>query len=240
MAEGERVAALQITATASSQAFGPNGDLFAARSYDKVETTLVFEYGAKDWLTLLIAPQFLSISLGGPDASSYNGPGYVDAGARMRLAKGETYVLSAQIVARAPGAAGSDSPAAIGYTDWEVDLRLLGGLSFQMFGKDAFLNVEAAQRQRSGAPPNEFRLDATLGVRVMPRWQMLVQSFNVISEGAGDPPVFGVSYEYYKAQLGFLYEWSAALTLQGALVTTYYARNAPQENGLTFAAFYRF
>lgn len=243
-AAGEAFAMGQVAAYYSDHAFGPSSELYASRSYDKVEATLTFEYGAADWLTLIAAPQFLSIRLGEPYPSSYDGPGYVDAGARARLFQGEGqgmgYVVSAQAVARAPGASGSQSAAAVGYTDWEADFRLLLGLSFELFGKPAFFNGEVAQRQRFGDPPDEFRLDLTLGARVAPRWQVLVQSFNVISEGAGEGPYFGVSYEYYKAQLGFAYDWDEKLTFLMSAVSTYYARNAPQENGGTLAAFYKF
>ncbi len=45
--------------------------------------------------------------------------------------------------------------AAIGYGDAEIDLRLLAGLTFTLFGLPAFLDLEAAQRLREGAPPTK-------------------------------------------------------------------------------------
>jgi hypothetical protein len=237
---GEGQIILQTTAASANQEFGPSSDLLSSRPYEKVEVDLVFEYGATDWLTLIAAPQFLAVHLGEPAPASYAGPGYTSLGARVRLYQGAAGVVSAQMVARLPGTGSSQSAAAVGYEDGELDLRLLAGLSFEMFGKPAYVDLQAAQRQRYGPPPDEFHLDATLGVRVAERWQVLLQSFNVISEGAGEGPFFGVSYAYYKLQLGCAYDWSAALTLQFAVVGTYYARNAPQENGLVLSAQYRF
>ncbi|MFG1346022.1 hypothetical protein V5F59_14100 [Xanthobacter autotrophicus DSM 431] len=231
---------LQTGAYYSNSEFGPSYDLYASRPYSKVEVTLVLEYGATDWLTLIAAPQFLAVDLGDPYPSSYAGPGYSDVGARVRLFSNETYVVSAQAVGRFPGTGNSASAAAVGYEDAEVDLRLLAGASFTLFGKASYLDVEVAQRLRFGPPPDEFRFDATLGVRVAERWQMLLQSFNVISQGAGEGPFFGDSYEYYKVQMGAAYDWSAALTLQLAVVGTWFARNAPQENGVVLSALYRF
>lgn len=238
--EGRGQAILQTGAYYSNSEFGPSYDLYASRPYSKVEVTLVLEYGATDWLTLIAAPQFLAVDLGAPYPSSYAGPGYSDAGARVRLLAGENYVVSAQAVGRFPGTGNSQSAAAVGYEDAELDLRLLAGFSFPLFGKASFLDLQLAQRQRFGPPPDELRFDATLGVRVAERWQLLLQSFNVVSEGAGEGPYFGESYEYYKVQMGAAYDWNAALTLQMAVVGTWFARNAPQENGVVLSALYRF
>lgn len=238
--EGHGQVLLQGYGAASSSEFGPSSDLYASRPYDKVEVTLSFEYGATDWLTLLVAPQYLSVNLGEPFPSSYSGPGYTDAGARVRLWRDEAWVVSAQVVGRFSGTGNSQSAAAVGYEDAELDLRLLAGYAFTLFGKAAFLDLQAAQRMRFGPPPDEVHVDLTLGVRVAERWQLLMQSFNVISEGAGEGPYFGDSYAYYKVQLGALYDWNAAVTVGFSVVSTVYARNAPQENGVTLTAAYRF
>jgi hypothetical protein len=102
----------------------------------------------------------------------------------------------------------------------------------------AFVDLEVAQRQRGDGAPNEFRADGTLGVQVMPRWLLLAQSFNVISEGTGSP-IFG-SYEYYKFQLSAVYALTPTWSLQGGGFTTYAGRNALQENGAIFGVWHRF
>ncbi|WP_127091445.1 hypothetical protein [Aquabacter cavernae] len=237
----------QTTATWSSKAFDGNGSLFDSRTYDKVSTQLFLEYGATDWLTLLAAPELLQIQMGAgtPGAldaapARYAGFGYTDLGARVRLAHGEGWVVSAQGVLRIPGARPSEGIAALGYADGEIDLRLMAGLSFVLFGLPAFVDLEAAQRLREGAPPDEFRLDATLGLRVAPQWLLLAQSFNVVSEGAGQGPVFDVSYAYYKLQMGGMYDATAHLSFMLAGVTTWYARNAIQETGIVGAVLIRY
>lgn len=245
--DGGASAFLQTTATWSSQAFDGAGNLFANRSYDKVSTQLFLEYGASDWLTLLMAPELLQIQVGAgePGAvdgapSRYSGFGYTDVGARARLATGDGWIASAQAVLRIPGAKPSEGLAAIGYADAEVDLRLMAGFAFTLFDRPAILDLEAAQRVRQGAPPDEFRLDLTLGVRVAPDWLLLVQSFNVISEGAGQGPVFDFSYAYYKIQVGGMYDVTPHLSFMLAGVTTWYARNAVQENGMVGAMLVRY
>ena len=231
---------MQTSIAGASSAFGPGYALQAGGSYHKVEQNVLLEYGAADGFTALVGTQFLAVTVTGNAPSQYAGPGYSDFGARLRLGQGEDWVIAVQAVGRAPGAGGSSSLAAVGYTDWEADLRLLAGRSFQLWGCNAFFDLELAQRQRFGPPPSEVRIDATLGVEVLPGWQLLVQSFNVMSEGAGEGPDFDLSYDYYKAQAGVLVTMDAHLTLEAAAFTTYLARNFPQENGIVLAARYRF
>jgi hypothetical protein len=100
------------------------------------------------------------------------------------------------------------------------------------------LDVQVAQRLRFGGPPDEFRTDVTFGLWPHDRWLVLMQSFNVISEGAGS---WGYpSYAYYKLQLSAVYALTPALSLQLGGYTTYWGRNALQENGLVLGAWYKF
>ncbi|MGE4372344.1 MAG: hypothetical protein AB7E29_05460 [Xanthobacter sp.] len=238
--EGTGQAILQTSIVHSDQEFGPDSRLYSSRPFDKTEITLLFEYGVRDWLTLIAAPQLIHVKLGSPDASSYTGLGYVEGGARARLWQDENRVVSAQGILRLSGTGNSSSAAAIGYENTEIDLRFLGGWSFSLWGRKSFLDVQLAQRFRFGDPPDEVRLDVTLGIHTAPRWQMLFQSFNVVSEGAGKGPWYDASYEYYKLQFALAWEWRPNLTLQAAMVGTAYARNAPQENGLVLSAAYQF
>jgi hypothetical protein len=96
-----------------------------------------------------------------------------------------------------------------------------------------------AERARTAGYPSEFHADATLGVKVLPQWLLLAQSFNVISEGSGIS-IFGGSYEYYKLQLSAVYEVTPTWSLQGGGFTTYAGRNALQENGLIFGVWHQF
>ncbi|GGF85311.1 hypothetical protein GCM10007301_51490 [Azorhizobium oxalatiphilum] len=225
---------------AAGSAFGPGYELRDGASYRKVEQNVLFEHGAMDGLTLLLGTQFLAVTITGPQRTQYAGPGYTDVGGRVRLMQGEGWVVAAQVVARAPGVGDARSRAAVGYRDWEADLRLMVGADFPLGGWPAFLDVALAQRQRFGDPPDELRLDATLGLGVMPGLLLLLQSFNVMSEGAGEGADFAVSYEYYKAQAAVLLEVNGQLSLSMAAFATVLARNFPQENGLVLAARYRF
>jgi hypothetical protein len=147
-------------------------------------------------------------------------------------------VFSAQATWRIPGVFDKTNPAAIGYTDHEVDIRGLVGYSFKAGSLPAFVDLEVAQRYRLGGPPNEFRTDITFGIRSSEKWLWLAQSFNVISEGAGTWG-FG-SFEYQKFQLSAVYALTPRLSLQFGGYSTYWGRNALHENGLVVGAWYKF
>jgi protein XagA len=228
-----------IDASTSTNAFGSGGGLTPTPRYDKEELQALIEYGFTDRLTILVDPGLQHIDIAAPTSAERTGLGYTEFGARYAFWQVPSWVLSGQATLRIPGTNETSNPAAIGYTDVEGDFRALLGHDFKLGGMPAFFDLEAAERVRTEGAPSEFRFDATLGVRVLPRWMLLAQSFNVISEGAGSP-VYGGSYEYYKLQLSALYALTPTWSLQGGAFTTYAGRNALQENGLIFGLWHRF
>jgi protein XagA len=197
----------------------------ATPRYDKDELSVLVEYGLTDRLTAIVDPGLQHIDIAAPTAAERSGLDYTESG---------------QATLRIPGTTDTSNPAAIGYTDVETDLRLLLGHAFTLAGRDAFFDLEAAERVRTAGLPSEFRVDATFGVRVFPRWLILAQSYNVVSEGAGNRTYTGGSYDYEKLQLSAVYQLTAAWALQGGGYTTYAGRNALQENGLIFGVWRRF
>jgi hypothetical protein len=137
-----------------------------------------------------------------------------------------------------PGTLNTLRPAAVGYTDPEIDLRALLGHSFKIGALPAFFDVQLGQRFRLGAPPNEVRADFTLGVRPLDPWLVLVQSFNVISEGAGS--VSNPDYAYHKLQLSVVYAVTPVLSLQLGGFETYMGHNALRERGAIMGVWAKF
>ncbi len=206
--------------------------------YRKFETQALIEYGLSDTFTLMLAPGLQHIDIAAPTDARRSGVGYTEFGGRYRILQLDGWVFSAQTLLRVPGTSQSSNPAAIGYTDPEVDMRALAGKSFTLGGLPAFVNFEAAHRFRAGEPPNEFRLDATFAIQPAPRWWLLTQSFNVISEGEGGPQF--PSYDYSKLQLSAVYELSKLWSVQFGGYATVSGRNALKENGLVFGLWRKF
>lgn len=235
---GTGQALVTSTFSRADKAFDGDGKAQPAPRYDKAELQALLEYGATDRLTLMALPGLQRVSIGAPVDATRTGLGYTEFGGRYRLFGGTAWVFSGQATVRMPGTSNDLNPAAIGHTDPEVDVRALLGYSFSAGNWPAFFDLQVAQRFRTGAPPDEFRADVTLGLSPAANWQLIAQSFNVISEGAGSPPFS--SYNYHKLQLSVVYDLSPRLSLQLGGFTAFAGRNALQENGVVFGTWYRF
>ena len=226
------------SASSASQAFDGARSLQSTPSYNKFEPGMLIEYGAADWLTLMLLPSLQHVDIAPPVGAQRNGLGYTEFGGRAKLYDFDSWVLSMQATLRMPGTTDSSNPAGFGYTDRQEDVRVLLGHSFSIGTLPAFIDFQAAQRFRGGGAPDEFRADFTFGIQPQSNWLLLAQSFNVLSEGAGSwgPP----SYDYYKLQFSAVYQLTPAWALQFGAFTTFMGRNAIQENGIVLGAWYRF
>jgi hypothetical protein len=227
-----------VTASTSTSAFNDSGGLVSVPRYDKLDADALLEYGVTDQLTLMLQSGLQHIDIASPVDASRTGLDYTDFGARYQFFQTDGWVVSGQALLQVPGTTNQWNPAAIGYTDIEGDFRVLLGKGFSIGALPAFVDLEVAQRQRSDGAPDEFHADGTFGVQILPRWLLLAQSFNVISEGAGSP-TFG-KYDYFKFQLSAVYSVTSAWSVQAGAFTTYAGSNALQENGVVLGAWYKF
>lgn len=217
----------------SDRAFGDDARTADIRDYDQYNVYLIGEYGVTDDLTLLLTPSFRDVEVRG--ASDSHGLGYTDAGARYRVIKGSNYLLSLQGLVRIPGMTRRDILAQVGQTDAEYEARAQGAVTF---GRGSFVNLEGAYRLRAGDPPNDYHLDATIGIRATPRLLLLANSFNTISDGDGRG-VFR-RYRYHNVYASGAYDVSRHLTLQLGGLGTAAGRNALRERGLFAGVWFRF
>lgn len=226
------------TSTATNYLQGSNG-LAPTPRYNKDELSALIEYGFTDQLTGIFNPGLQHIDIAAPTDAQRTGLGYTEFGARYGFFQQPTWVASVQGTLRIPGTTDTSNPAAIGYTDVEADIRALLGHNFHVGDLPGFFDVEVAERVRTAGYPSEFRVDGTIGVKILPQWMLLAQSFNVISEGSGNP-AYGGSYDYFKLQLSALYTLMPNWWLQGGVFTTYAGTNALQENGLMVGVWHQF
>lgn len=235
--EGEII----VTATPSqaTKGFDENGKLYSVPRYIKTDLQALIEYGITDYFTLIVTPSLQHAAFGAPIDSQRSGFGYTDFGGRLRVWSNDAWVFSLQSLARLPGTSNTLNPAAVGYTDPEIDFRGLLGYSFKAGTWPAFVDAQIGQRFRFGAPPNEIRADFTFGVRPAPQWLVLVQSFNVISVGegtGGNNP----QYAYHKLQLSAVYALTPTLSVQLGGFETVAGHNAFRERGLILGVWSKF
>lgn len=220
----------------SYKGFDDDGNVVDIANYDKTEIYALGEYGLTDDLTLVLTPSVRDVSVEGPGNDS-TGLGYTEVGARYRLGGGEDWVVSAQGTVRIPGKKRRDVLAQIGQTDAEYDFRAQAGHSFGPNGQ-GFVIGEAGYRFRSGDPANEFHADLTLGYRVAPKFLVLANSFNTISDGSGRG-IFD-DQRYHNLYVSGVYDVSSAVSVQLGAMGTIAGDNALRERGLLAGLWFRF
>ena len=226
------------TFTQAGEAFDTIGRFSPASNFRKFETTALVEYGFTDWLTGIVKPSFDAISASGATSASYSGLGMTEIGAQARVAQFGSSVLAVQGTVRVPGSTDRSNPVLIGSTRVEEDLRVLFGHGFKVGGWDGFIDLQAGYRWRGGGPPDELRFDATLGLRPVSNWTLLLQSFNEVSQSSNS--IAYPAYSLYKLQASVVHDFSKEWSAQVGFVTTVAGRSALRERGVLAAVWRRF
>jgi hypothetical protein len=180
---GQGLLILSGTMLSSGRAFDAGGGSFDIPRYGKFELGGWLEYGLTDHFTVILQPQFRSVSIARPTDATHTGLGYTGIGARIGLWSNEVSVISFQSLLDIPGSGDENDPAQAGSTETEEDIRLLYGRSFRLGAWPAFLDTEFAYRFRGGDAPDEIRSDLTFGVRPRPDITLMAQSFSTFSQG---------------------------------------------------------
>ena len=224
---------LQNETSFFSRNLNPNASRFIKR-----EARLYVEYGVTDWLTAIVQPEALNQHLNAPNRASYNGLGYSRFALKARLYEHSAFVISAQGQIAVPPPSDQPNRAQIGNTGPETDWLINAGYGFELWSKPAFADVSAGYRTRSGRPPSEWRLDLALGIRPTPDWMILLQSFNMISDGAGAAGFPQQSSS--KVQISLIYDINKAWSVQLGLLQTIASRRVGTETGAIGAVWHRF
>ncbi len=229
----------QIIATAvferSGDWFGPDGRIKPLPQYRKFELQTYAEYGATDWLTLILAPSYSRASgFAGPTRTS-DGVLRVETGARTRLWQNETSIVSLQATARLADAVDRAAPPGLRREVNEIDLRALYGRNFEFWSRHGFVNLETAYRFRAGAC-DEFRADITLGYKLYPRFMVLAQMFSVWTKRANPLPFM----RSHKLQMSGVFEITPAWSVQAGAYSVFAGINVRRDLGLVAGVWRRF
>ncbi len=224
--EGQGQIIVTTTFERSDRFFDASGKLQPLAQYRKFEMTTYAEYGATDWLTLIFAPSSSQSagSIGPVDSADR----YlrVEAGARIRVWRNDHSIVSFQATFRAPYAIDTGVPPGLRREVNEADLRALYGHSFQVFGRAGFFNAELAWRARAGMG-DEWRADFTLGYRIVPRFLLLLQNFNVSAQGSSFMP----HQRWHKLQVTGVFDFTEKWSVQAGIYATLLGVNMRREQG---------
>ena len=167
------------TASQYGEASPPRENQFGSQLY--------VEYGLADKVMVIGSVSIERYSILSPVNNTYVGPDYSQIGLQYRFAKVDDWVFSGSTSFFIPGARDASQPAQSGNTGGAAEARLLGGRSFKVSGMDGFVDVEFAYRDRTAGPPSEWHGDFTVGLKPNDKWTLMLQSFNLVSQGAGAP-----------------------------------------------------
>ncbi len=236
--KGQGQAILSTVIMEARHSFDKSGAVIPAAKTRKTEPSIFMDYGLQDWISVFAQGSYVNNQVGAPVNATYSGLGYLEFGSRIRILEAGSFILSAQSSIRLPGPSDHQNPAQIGNTGLETDNRLLAGKSFELGGLPAFSDLSIGYRTRAGLPANEWRSDITFGIKLLPQFMLLVQSFNAVSDGKGR---FGFpNSSSSKLQLSAVYDFGQKWSGQLGGYTTIIGRNYNRETGAIIALWRKF
>lgn len=217
------------------------GNCFSQPRFAKRELNLYLEHGWTDQWTVgvnafaheLLAEQ--PASLGGGTAHNI-GIADVELFARTPLWQGESAVLSVQPLIKLPSWYQYDGNPRSGTDTMDAELRLQGGVGFDLWGHHHFATLDLAYRKRTGDWHDQWKMDATLGIAVHQRWTILPQLF-ITQRAEGTTPNVMTSaavsdYDLIKGQLSAVYQVNPRTRLQLGVFSHLRARNTGDGEGM--------
>lgn len=158
--------------------FDSGGKLSREASFKKLEDQIYFEYGVTSRLTAVVATSFQDVDYVGRNGRErFQGFGETQFGVQYTFLDQDRWVLSGR-VSGLIGAGGEVFPDAdLGTTGNGFEIRALAGRSYEFGKSKGFAELQAAYRQRGNAIPEEWRVDATVGIEPRKRLKLIGQGF---------------------------------------------------------------
>jgi hypothetical protein len=218
------------TISVANTSFGSDGRASARTKFRKVLTQNTVEYGLIDSVTLFATPAYVNASqTSSADKPIKAGGGSFEAGARILLLA-HIGKLSLQTSYKAAGPFDL-SDSANRSAARQIELRLLYGTSYKLFGFDGFADAQAAQRWINHGRPDETAIDLTAGLWFRSDSMVMAQSFNIFSGGDARAPF--TYYRSHKLQLSLVERLSQHWSLQVGGFLSPAGQNALVEKGLS-------
>jgi len=205
--------------------------------FDKLLAQNSIEYGLTDAVTLFTSTEYVSAqSSGDRQATIRARSAAVEAGARILLLT-RIGMFSIQGSGKTAGAFDM-SVSANKASGSQVELRLLYGTNYKLFGLDGFVDLQAAERWIRHPRPNEVAIDTTVGLWLTPGTLAMFKSYNIVSGGGGVAP-YGF-YRMHKLEFSVVQKLTGRWSIQIGAFTSPLGQNIVKEQGFVSALWYRF
>jgi hypothetical protein len=229
--KGHGLSITTVTISRASDGFDAGGAVIDTPDFRKEDYELYEEYGLTQHLTALLHLRYTDLHPE-PPSEHAAGLGETELGMRLGLYSGKRDVVSVQASVFMPGGTVLTS----GSLDGELRLNL--GSDFRLWRWTGFLDTGFAYRGRMNHFRDELRADLTAGLNLTPSLQLLMQSFTVLTIGAGRTTAF--QGQMSKAGLSLLYRVTPHWSLQLGGLETLSGTGVPRERAGLAALWYRF
>lgn len=235
--QGRSALFLGATYSRAATGFDRAGTPGASIRYEKTLVQLDAEYGWNDWLTLIFEPEYTHARLArAHQPQDVANDVALVGGVRVRLFD-DIGIVSVQVSAKTAGAFDM-SVSSTGAPGRQLEVRLLYGTNFTLFGYEGFFDAEAGQRWIAGPRADETPVDLTLGLRILKHTRLMVQNFNIVAQGNARPPFS--YFRLHKLSLSVVQDIRPGLCLETSAFITVAGQNALAEKGLGLRLWFRF
>jgi hypothetical protein len=137
------------------------------------EASIYVDHGVSERLSLTAKVNYRDYTT---DSEHFSGLSSIELGGRWTVKRSDDFVfaLGATVEGLGKGRRTDFDQSTKGGTDY--DLRAYAGKSFNLLGKPAFIDLQAARHLRQ-YEASQWRIDATLGVKPSPKWTVMAQVF---------------------------------------------------------------
>lgn len=159
------------------------------------------------------------------------------------LALGNHSVLSVQPLLKLPSLYQNGGNPRSGTDNFDAEIQLQGGMSFEFLNRHHFATLGLAYRKRMGDWGDQFKTDATLGFSLTPHFTLLVQQF--MTQRSGDTAAANSSsevsdYDLIKAQASIVYHLTTDTHIQFGGFRHMHARNTGDGEGVLLSLWKEF
>ena len=206
---GEGLFIAQATYFESDHFFDADGERVAQPAFRKAELQPYAEYGVRDWLTVGGSAAVQRVTQAGDGNQGIGDP---ELFARLRLhqsRKGD--VLSIQPVIKLPSRYTRDRLPRGGSRSTDLELSVLYGSNWKLFGFTGFTDSRVGYRVRSRGLNAQYRVDQSFGVNLTEHFLLIPAVRSVITTRYDDTATFREDgeqdYDLAKAELTALYKF---------------------------------
>ena len=240
--EGQGILILQATPyTAGTRGFDTLGRANGTGSFGRFELASPYwEHGLTSRWTVGLQPRLQVAWLRENGRTSTN-MGLADASAfaRYMVYQGRLDVFSVQATLATPGVDGAGGTPRIAEPNMGAEIRALYGIGTRLpWGMTGFATAELAFRGRIGNAADEARVDIGFGLRPLPHWLLMLQSFSNLGLRNNGPG--GADYSVSKLQATVVYEFNRTWALALGYTRDVAGRRVPLGQGAVLALWYRY